>query len=256
MKLAFDPAVADDYRSPSQRIRRMSEAWLRQEAYCPRCGNAPLAPFGNNNPAADFHCPGCHERFELKSQKPPLGRKLMDGSHAAMLGAIARDEAPNLFVLRYDPRQLEVTDLIVVPRQFLVPSIIEKRRPLSPQARRAGWTGCNILLDRIAPIGRIPIVQSRAMSARPTVMVAWQRIAFLRDEPRVDARGWLVDVLNCVETLARPEFDLAEVYQFVPRLQASHPGNANVKPKIRQQLQRLRDLGYLEFLGDGRYRRL
>jgi len=30
--------------------------------------------------------------------------------------------------------------------------------------------------------------------------------------------------------------------------------NHNIRPKIRQQLQILRDLGFLEFLGDGSYR--
>jgi len=33
-----------------------------------------------------------------------------------------------------------------------------------------------------------------------------------------------------------------------------HPNNAHVRDKIRQQLQVLRDLGLLEFLGSGSYR--
>ncbi len=32
-----------------------------------------------------------------------------------------------------------------------------------------------------------------------------------------------------------------------------HSENKNIKPKIRQQLQFLRDKGYLEFLGNGVY---
>lgn len=34
-----------------------------------------------------------------------------------------------------------------------------------------------------------------------------------------------------------------------------YPGNNNVRPKIRQQLQVLRDRGWLEFNGRGVYRR-
>jgi len=37
-------------------------------------------------------------------------------------------------------------------------------------------------------------------------------------------------------------------------LQAKHPENHNVKAKIRQQLQYLRDKGVIEFLGRGHYR--
>jgi type II restriction enzyme len=33
-----------------------------------------------------------------------------------------------------------------------------------------------------------------------------------------------------------------------------HPLNRNIRPKIRQQLQVMRDHGVLEFLGQGRYR--
>jgi type II restriction enzyme len=35
-----------------------------------------------------------------------------------------------------------------------------------------------------------------------------------------------------------------------------HPENRHVRDKLRQQLQVLRDLGLIEFLGRGRYRRL
>jgi type II restriction enzyme len=34
----------------------------------------------------------------------------------------------------------------------------------------------------------------------------------------------------------------------------THPDNRHVPDKIRQQLQVLRDLGFVEFLGGGRYR--
>ncbi|WP_376096788.1 hypothetical protein ACE7GA_05510 [Roseomonas sp. CCTCC AB2023176] len=68
------------------------------------------------------------------------------------------------------------------------------------------------------------------------------------------ARTWTIDVLRCVERLARAEFSPTEVYGAVPDLQARHPHNRNVRPKIRQQLQVLRDAGWLTFLGNGRYR--
>jgi type II restriction enzyme len=39
-------------------------------------------------------------------------------------------------------------------------------------------------------------------------------------------------------------------------LSSKYPGNRHVRPKIRQQLQVLRDSGYLEFLSKGTYRLL
>ena len=56
--------------------------------------------------------------------------------------------------------------------------------------------------------------------------------------------------------LGKREFSLGEVYAHAEALARLHPQNKNVEPKIRQQLQILRDMGFLEFLGRGRYRAL
>src|SRR2546426_492843 len=52
----------------------------------------------------------------------------------------------------------------------------------------------------------------------------------------------------------RDTFSLADLYSFEDRLASMHPTNRNVRPKLRQQLQVLRDHGVLEFLGGGEYR--
>lgn len=49
-------------------------------------------------------------------------------------------------------------------------------------------------------------------------------------------------------------FTLADVYAAEDSLAQLHPHNAHIRPKIRQQLQVLRDLGLLTFLGSGSYR--
>ena len=67
-------------------------------------------------------------------------------------------------------------------------------------------------------------------------------------------KGWLNDVLTCVRELDKPTFTLEETYSFDTGLQKLHPTNHNVRPKIRQQLQVLRDNGILEFVGPGKYR--
>lgn len=84
------------------------------------------------------------------------------------------------------------------------------------------------------------------------------RRAFKRLKPlaslKLEKRGWTLDVLNAVRLLKKPEFDLAEIYAFEQLLLKLHPNNSHIRDKIRQQLQVLRDLGLLEFLGSGSYR--
>ncbi|MGW1425299.1 hypothetical protein ACWAT4_34805 [Bradyrhizobium manausense] len=61
-------------------------------------------------------------------------------------------------------------------------------------------------------------------------------------------------MLKCVESLGKREFTLEEAYAFDRHLGDLYPGNQNVRPKIRQQLQYLRDRGFIEFVSRGSYR--
>ena len=72
----------------------------------------------------------------------------------------------------------------------------------------------------------------------------------------MESKGWLLDVLVCVERIKKQEFSLEDVYAFEGYLKGKHPANHNVKAKARQQLQFLRDKGVVHFLGRGRYRKV
>lgn len=89
--------------------------------------------------------------------------------------------------------------------------------------------------------------------AKELVLAEWQKTLFLRSESP-ESRGWLLDVMKCVESLGKREFTLDEVYAFERHLSELYPGNQNVRPKIRQQLQYLRDRGFIEFVSRGNYR--
>ena len=68
--------------------------------------------------------------------------------------------------------------------------------------------------------------------------------------------GWRLDVFNVVSKIRQNIFDLSAVYVLRNELQMLHPENRNIDAKIRQQLQELRDLGLIEFISPGLYRKL
>lgn len=255
MKLGFEETGQAAYDSGTQSARVMTEAWALANAFCPNCGAAKLAKFSNNKPVADFYCSTCHEEFELKSTKRKLGLKIVNGAYDTMCMRLTSDNNPNLLLLKYNLEKPGVENLSVISKQFFVPEIIEKRKPLAQTARRAGWTGCNILIGQVPEIGKIHIVRNRIVVDRDIILQQWQRTLFLRDT-KAASRGWLLNVLKCIEDIGKPEFTLDEVYMFEPRLKIIYPNNRHIREKIRQQLQLLRDIGQLEFLGRGDYRRL
>ncbi len=60
--------------------------------------------------------------------------------------------------------------------------------------------------------------------------------------------------MNCIDKIGKKEFSLDEVYVFERELKIKHPGNNFIKDKLRQQLQVLRDKGYLAFVSPGKYK--
>jgi len=252
MKLGFEESQSS-YSSRSQSARAWTEAWVKMWAYCPHCGNARMSQFPNNSPVADFLCSTCNEEFELKSQKGKFGATVADGAYKTKCERLAADNNPNLLLMNYDAKSLSVVNLLIVPKHFFVKDIIEERKALPPTARRAGWIGSKIRLDRVPETGKIHIIKSGVIRPKEAVLQEWRRTLFLRDES-LDARGWLLDVMKCVESLGKREFTLEEVYGFERHLGHLYPGNQNVKPKIRQQLQYLRDRGFIEFVSRGNYR--
>jgi len=252
MKLGFEQAQTS-YTSGSQGARSWTERWVGEQVFCPNCGNPKITQFKANRPVADFLCTSCSEEYELKSQKSNFGNKVLDGAFRTMCERLAESNNPNLSLLKYDLKRFELTSLFVVPKQFFVREIIQERKRLAATARRAGWIGCNILLHQIPAAGKIFIVRDGQPQPKELVLAQWQKTLFLREEG-LEAQGWLIEVMKCVELIGKPEFELNDVYAFEGRLSQLYPNNRHVKQKIRQQLQVLRDHGYLDFVSRGYYR--
>lgn len=253
MQLTFNTTLAERYTSASQKMRVLTEDWVDNSIYCPNCGHLEIENYPNNKPVADFYCTNCKEDYELKSKKDSMGAKIVDGAYNTMIERIQSNDNPNFFFLNYNLSDYTIKNFLVIPKHFFVPEIIEKRRPLAPTARRAGWVSCNILLQSIPQTGKIFYVRDGQVESKENVLAEWNKTLFLRDEKEISAKGWLLDVMRCVERLGKPNFTLDEVYAFEAELTKLHPENKHIKDKIRQQLQVLRDKGYLDFVSRGQY---
>ena len=170
MNLSLDNDLAVNYVSNSQSARVITEAWIADNMYCPVCGYLHINHFPANRPVADFFCPNCRAEYELKSKSGNISGKINDGAYGTMIERITSNNNPHLFVMSYSKEEMKVDHLMVVPKCFFVPAIIQKRKPLSDTARRAGWIGCNILLDNVPAMGKINIINSRHLRKQRDVM--------------------------------------------------------------------------------------
>ena len=59
MYLNLYSSIADNYQSASQKIRVLTENWVKEYIFCPSCGLG-VKEYQNNKPVADFYCFQCN----------------------------------------------------------------------------------------------------------------------------------------------------------------------------------------------------
>jgi len=254
MTLSFNTSLAKGYSSNSQIARILTENWVLINSYCPKCGDIPLREFENNRPVADFYCKKCSEEFELKSKVGKLSNTIIDGAYTTMIERINSDNNPNFFFLTYTKEWI-VNDFLIIPKQFFTPETIIKRRPLAETARRAGWIGCNIDISKVASSGKVFLVKNARVINSKIVNESFNKTLFLREKSK-EAKGWILEIMKCVDSINKETFTLDEVYKFEESLKHKYPDNNFIKDKIRQQLQILRDKGIIKFINRGNYRKI
>jgi type II restriction enzyme len=273
--------VADAYKSASQRTRVVTEAWGEDNLYCPNCSSPRLERLAHNTEASDFSCPNCGFQYQLKSQKSAFRGSITDGAYWTMMEAIRSDRAPNYYFLHYALPDWTIRNLLLVPKFAFPESAIIRRRALASTARRAGWVGCNFELSRIPLDARIEIVREQVVLPPALVREEFRKVKSAFAELPASVRGWTLDVLNVVRRIQTQrgahvpprtvfgvlaehvpgghqasglEFSNEDVYEFERELSWLHQENRNIRAKIRQQLQVLRNRGLLEHVGRNRWR--
>lgn len=231
--------AAEGYKSPSQRTRVITETWTQQYVLSRVCVEQ-FNTYQRRHRSRRFSLARCDSAFQLKAKSGSIGRKVVDAAYEAMMRAVLQNRLPHFLFLSYN--NFTVSDLLLIPNFCMPPSAIEARKPLRPTARRAGWVGCNILLDLVPPEGRIPVIQSGGIVPKSLVRRNFRTVQPLADMS-VTKRGWTLDTLTVLRSLNKREFTLDDAYSFENVLSKMHPDNKHVRDKIRQQLQVLRDSG-------------
>lgn len=244
------------YHSKTQRARVITEGWTAANLYCPVCGAPHLAQFEASRPVADFYCEHCGAQFEQKSLQKKAPRhfgKINGSAYSAMIERLSSDDNPH-FLLLYHTGDT-VDNLILIPKHFFTTSIIAQRKPTQPKGRSKPWIGSYILLDEVPDSGIIYLIKD-GVEVSPSDVLKKYKTTLPLKTVSLSSRGWVLDVLKCVERIATRDFSLADVYAFIPALEKKYPGNGHIKDKIRQQLQILRDKGFIIFVGRGKYRKI
>lgn len=104
-----------------------------------------------------------------------------------------------------------------------------------------------------AAIPKAASLKSASISTPPRIQLKQTQI----DRLAAELPGWMQLTLEGVIRIPNDDFTLQQVYDVcMPLAAKAYPENQHPKQKLRQQLQRLRDMGVVSFLGKGSYERL
>ncbi len=245
--------LASNYTNQTQVARVTTEAWVVENILCPNCGGS-LKKYSSNTKSKDVFCISCMEEYQVKSSRTIFSNKIIGAEYNTTLQSVQSGQHPSLILLHYSQQNMEVVDVQIIHRSCVTTSSIIPRQPLGSNARRAGWQGCMIDLDRIPSTARLFIVENGKEQSAEKVKKLWQALnPILNVKP--ESRGWISDVLAVVERQL-DHFTLTQVYEYAGALSKLHPNNTHVHAKIRQQLQMLRDMGVIVFESRGYYSKL
>lgn len=130
-----------------------------------------------------------------------------------MLQRIKSNQNTDFLLLNYSKISYSVKNFVFIPKHFFVLSIIEKRKPLSNSACRAGWVGCNILINKIPEQGIIYIIDTGKMNEKQTIINEVKN-SMLLEIKDIDTRGWLFDVLKCINQIKTIAFTIQDIYAY------------------------------------------
>ncbi|HOV50986.1 MAG TPA: phospholipase D-like domain-containing protein [Candidatus Cryosericum sp.] len=149
---------------------------------------------------------------------------------------------------------LEVNAMVVAPRDSeFISDALEMYNGL--KFRRDRVIPDRQYLDLYAELFRRNATLQRRPLDRDLMRAFRERMAVLHRPParRKDIVGWMELVYDA---LPAGEFGNQDAYAHEDAFSKAYPGNLHIRAKIRQQLQNLAKLGFLEHLGQGRWRKL
>ena len=235
-------------KDTQQIIKAITEHWTANNIFCPVCWSA-LDKHKVDKPINDLFCIDCSNDFELKASKWKFSKMLPAWSYQKAVEAI-ENKPMHLFVLKYS-QDYTITNFLVVPKYFFTSDIV-KRRPNALKGR-PNYFMSDIDFSIIPESWKIHYISDWKYKTRTEILEEWNKVRFLEKE-KSSSKGWIFDTMICIEKLNKKVFSLQDMYDFENELKLKHPENNNIKPKIRQQLQFLRDKWYLEFVSSGKYR--
>ena len=143
--------INPNWKSNSRIFGEVIEKWVAKNMHCSCGGNYSL--FSANKKSIDAVCKSCSKNIQIKSSSKPYKPnknnvlKILAAEYTTTLNSIKSLESWDLMLVYYEKENLTVEEVSIIYSDDITELCVIPRKPLGPNARRAGWQGCYLEFD-------------------------------------------------------------------------------------------------------------
>ena len=145
------------WNSTSRIVGRAGEIYCCRNIKCMCCGSLDWLECVTNEKSQDQICKNCDKKYQIKCKNITQGayRKVKETRTFKTIGAEytttvnSIDNHIDYIIVLYEKETNDILDIIHIKSADITCDNIIARKPLGPNARRAGWQGCNLHFTNI-----------------------------------------------------------------------------------------------------------
>ncbi len=143
--------VPSHWKSQSRIFGEACEFWVEANVPCFKCGGH-LQKLKANEKSIDHRCQNCGEKYQVKTGTKNIinKSKKIKITGAEYKTTLSKIGDWSLIVMQYDPKSCSLLEHKFVDKKYITSNCIIPRKPLGPNARRAGWQGCYMIFDNFS----------------------------------------------------------------------------------------------------------
>ena len=138
--------INSEWKSNSRIYGEVVELWVQNNVPC-KCGGKLINQPANQK-SIDCICDKCLKNIQIKSSSKPFKAnrdeklRILGAEYITTLNSININQQWDLMLVHYDKELNKIVGLKIIESQYISAKNVIPRKPLGPNARRAGWQGC------------------------------------------------------------------------------------------------------------------
>lgn len=150
----------NNWKNESRIIGEACEEYFKNCIKCVKCKNTNFEKYKTNEKSKDLFCLDCNQIYQIKAKCATQKQinniicknkfKTIGGEYSTTINNI--NENIDYIIIIYEKNYYEIKKILYIKNEFINAECIIPRKPLSLNAKRAGWQGCNIIFNNFEVI--------------------------------------------------------------------------------------------------------